>query len=141
MISDVDCSLAMHLDPRDIEAALTIEHGLEDLPSTDPVQKLAVLVLWQAQRDGASEVVVGALNSDGVAPIRYRVGDALYEMSPLPVQIGAQFVRTVMDMAGLGLGVAFPCRGRIDTPASTKIHLHWEISLASEVGSISFRRA
>lgn len=80
-----------------------------------PVQRFAVLVLWQAQRDGSRLLIVAAVNSDGTVPIRYLVDGAWYEMPPFPAQIRPQFEQTVIDMAGLGRLTAFPCQGHIDS--------------------------
>ena len=52
----------MSMDPGEIERAIR-EHYSDDreLPDMDPVRKFVVLVLWQAQLDRATELVIGTL--------------------------------------------------------------------------------
>jgi hypothetical protein len=129
---------AMSIDPRDIAAALRQEFGIDDLPPMEPVQKFAILVLWKAQMDGSRDVIVEAVNSGGVVPIRYMVDGAWYEMSPFPAPIRSQFKQAIMDMAGLARGTNFPCQGQLDNQVSPKMRLRWTFSVAANDGPLHF---
>jgi type II secretory ATPase GspE/PulE/Tfp pilus assembly ATPase PilB-like protein len=77
------------------------------------VRRFIHLVLFQAQQDDATELVIGVTPTNGDTPIRYKVGDAWYDMSPFPAHIRRDVVAELAQMAGLPLG-QFPSEGVLD---------------------------
>jgi len=52
----------------------------------DPIKRFTILVLFQAQQDHATELVV-APATKGQPPIRYKIESTWYDMSPPPADI------------------------------------------------------
>ena len=96
--------------------------------SDDPIKRFALLVLFQAWQDNATELVVGSSPGLG-AHIKYRVAGSLYEMSPPPAHIIPDVIAELGRLAGLPDG-AFPKDGTIDMKLSTG-HAKWKIQVAS----------
>ena len=71
-----------------------------DIPESDPVRKFILLVLWQAQTDNATELIIGKLESTGVH-VRYKVDDRWYTLCPFPAKIRPDVVRQLQAMAGM----------------------------------------
>jgi hypothetical protein len=111
-----------------------------DLPGVEPVRKFVMLVLWQAQQDCATELVIDeSIGGKGV-PIRYLVSGTWYEMTPFPQHIREQVVQTVLAMAGTRGPAQFPWHAEIDIRVSPSLHLRWSVQMPSEGSSLRFRR-
>jgi hypothetical protein len=96
--------------------------------SDDPIKRYALLVLFQAQQDHATELVIGAGECDG-PPIKYKVDDIWYDMSQPPAEILAAVVEEVQRLAALADG-AFPREGAVDV-AFSGVRLAWKVQIAS----------
>ena len=81
---------------------ITVFDPGSEIPDADPVRKFVLLVLWQAQEDGATELVLGVPLPDGSGtPFRYKVDGSWYDMSPFPSHIRPDVVTELERMAGL----------------------------------------
>ena len=95
--------------------------------SDDPIKRFTLLVLFQAQQDRASELVLASSESEG-APIKYKVGDTWYDMSPPPLHILRGVWMILERLAGFADGT-FPKKGTIDVEFSG-VRLEWRIEMA-----------
>ena len=93
----------------------------------EPIKRFTLLVLFQAQQDRARELTIG-LSSGSQPPIRYKVGDAWYDMSPPPAHIMPNVI------AELGRLAAFVRDSRIPP-------LRFTAKDASDMASLAFRPA
>ena len=96
--------------------------------SEDPIQLFTRLVLFQAQQDHATELTV-APASAGRPPIKYKVGDTWYDMSPPPAHILPDVVAELRRLAAFTKR-PFPKEGLIDVPYSG-VRLRWIIRMTS----------
>ena len=92
----------------------------------EPIKRMALLILFQAQHDNATELVVSSSAAAG-SPIRCKVGGAWYDFSPPPSQIMPDLVAALGGLAALPDG-AFPKEGTIDVPFSGT-RLGWKIRM------------
>ena len=94
----------------------------------DPIKRFTRLVLFQAQQDHATELTV-APASGARSPIRYKVGDTWYDMSPPPGHILPDVIAELGRLAAFTKR-PFPKEGIIDEPFSS-VRLHWVIRMQS----------
>jgi hypothetical protein len=94
----------------------------------DPILRFTLLVLFQAQQDRATELVIDPFETEGT-PIRYKVGEAWYGMSPPPLHILPGVAAELGRLAAFPDG-AFPKEGPIDVSYSGA-RLGWKIRMAS----------
>jgi hypothetical protein len=94
----------------------------------DPIRQFTLLVLFQAQDDHATELVIASSDTNGAA-IKYKVGDTWCDMSPPPSHILPDVVDELGKLATF-TGGGFPKAGTIDMPFSG-IRLRWKIWMAS----------
>ncbi len=94
----------------------------------EPIRRFALLVLFQAQQDHATELTIGPA-SRGRPPIRYRVGGTWYDMSPPPEHIMPQVIAELERLAAFS-NRPFPREGLIDLPFGS-VRLRWIIRMAS----------
>ena len=92
--------------------------------SNDPIRRFTLLLLFQAQKDNATELVIAPSARDGASAIKYKVGGNWYALSPPPADILPEVVVELGRLAGLSQGV-FPTRGTIDV-AFSGVRLKWE---------------
>jgi len=97
----------------------------------DPIERFTLLVLWQAQQDRATELVVAPTDSERAA-IRYKVEGTWHDMSPPPSHILPEVVAELGRLANLPEG-AFPKEGTIDIAYFTG-RVRWRIQMASAEG-------
>ena len=77
-----------------------------ETPGAGPITRFILLVLWQARKDGATDLILGVPHSDGSGtPIRYKVEGTWYDMSPFPSHIRPSVVAELERMAGLSPSV------------------------------------
>jgi hypothetical protein len=86
------------------------------------------LVLFQAQQDHASEMVIAPFEREGVA-IKYKVRDTWYDMSPPPSHILPGVLDELRRLAAFTDG-PFPKVGTIDV-AFSGVRLRWKVWVAS----------
>ena len=96
--------------------------------SEDPITRFTLLLLFQAQQDHATELTIPAPGGEP-APIRYKVRDQWYDLSPPPENILPSVVATLAEMAGL-TDKPFPREGLIDVPFGGR-HLRYALRMAS----------
>jgi hypothetical protein len=96
--------------------------------SEDPITRFTLLVLFQAQQDHATELTIPPAGGTP-APIRYKVRDKWYDLSPPPANILPGIVAALSEMAGL-TDTPFPREGLIDVPFGGR-HLRYAIRIAS----------
>ncbi len=107
------------------------------LPDMEPVRKYVLLGLWQAARDGASEVVLGGVDQASVeqVAIRYRVQGVWYDMAPFPVDILPDIRARLCEMSGIPQDSRFPWEGLIEGDCDG-LPLRWQVAIASDVAPI-----
>lgn len=96
--------------------------------SEDPITRFTLLVLFQAQQDRATELTIPS-GGGAPAPIKYKVSDKWYDLSPPPEKILPDVIAALTEMAGL-TGTPFPREGLIDVPFGGR-HLRYAIRMAS----------
>jgi len=94
----------------------------------DPIKRFTRLVLFQAQQDQATELVISPASSAG-SPIRYKVGETWYDMLPPPAHVLPGVVAELECLAAFG-EKPFPKEGLIDVPFGSR-RLRWIIRMAS----------
>ena len=112
------------LDARQLELDILSELNSNE----DPIRRFARLVLFGAQRDHATEIIM-APASDGGTAIRSRIDGTWHDWAPVPEpwpRVAAELQR----LAGLGEG-PFPKEGMIDVAYSVAIRLRWRIRMTS----------
>jgi len=90
--------------------------------SSDPVKRFTLLVLWTAQRDGATELVVDPALA-GAGSIRYNCEGRWHDFSPPPAGMIPAAIAELETLAGFPTG-AYPKEGVIDVPFSG-VRLRW----------------
>lgn len=111
------------------------------LPEMEPVKKFVVLVLWQAQQDRATELVIDQPIPQQGVPIRYLVDDAWYDMTPFPEHIRVQVAQTIIRMAGCPEPARYPVEGAIDELVTPEVYLRWHAAIAVPDAPIRLRRS
>lgn len=96
--------------------------------SEEPITRFALLLLFQAQQDHATELTIPA-PGDTQTPIRYKVRGEWYNLSPPPEHILPGVVAVLEQMAGLD-DKPFPREGLIDVPFGGR-HLRWAIRMTT----------
>lgn len=78
----------------------------------DPIKKFVRLVLSQAHKDDATDVVVGPVDA-ATLPVRYKVGGTWHDIAPPPARVRAGVIRELERLASLREG-PFPKEGKIE---------------------------
>jgi hypothetical protein len=99
--------------------------------SEDPIKRFTLLVLFQAQQDHATELVIDPFVAGG-ASIKYKVEGAWHAFSPPPSHILPGVAAELGRLAKLAEG-AFPKEGTIDV-AFSGTRLQWNIHVPSANG-------
>jgi hypothetical protein len=94
----------------------------------DPIKRFVRLVLFQAQQDHAAELTI-APAIGARPPIRYKVGDTWYDMSPPPADILPDVIAELGRLAAFTKR-PFPKEGIIDVPFG-RLRLQWVIRMES----------
>jgi hypothetical protein len=97
-----------------------------EIPESDPVRRYILLVLWQAQTDQATELIIGRVESTGVS-IRYKVDGGWYTLSPFPAKIRPDVVRQLQTMARIAGKM---CEGTLDETAGN-LRLKWTVRMTT----------
>jgi type II secretory ATPase GspE/PulE/Tfp pilus assembly ATPase PilB-like protein len=95
----------------------------------DPIKRFVLLVLFQAQQDRATELVIAPASGDK-PPIKYKVDGTWYDMSPPPSHILPDVMIELGRLANLTKGAK---EGEICT-AFSGVRLKWRINAASGEG-------
>ena len=102
------------------------------------IRQFIHLLLFQAQQERATELVVGAAPSSGDTPIRYKVGDTWHDLSPFPSHIRRDVMSELARMANLPVG-QFPNEGVLDMTLG-KFRLRWTVRMTSADAEFVFVR-
>ena len=94
----------------------------------EPVKRFTRLVLLQAQRDHATELVIAPAMLER-PPIRYKVAGDWYDMSPPPAHVLSGVVAELERLAAFTRR-PFPKEGLIDI-AYSGVRLRWVIRMTS----------
>ncbi len=94
----------------------------------EPIKRFALLVLFQAQQDHATELTIAPVGGERPS-IRYKVGDRWYDLSPPPAHVLPGVVAELDRLAEFGKR-PFPKEGLIDVPYSG-VRLRWIIRRTS----------
>jgi hypothetical protein len=107
---------------------------LPEFKSEDMLRSILRVVLFKAQDEQATEIVIGVPSASGDLPIRYKVADGWYDIGicPFPSGIREELLAKLVDMAHLPDG-PFPKQGVLDITVGV-VRLHWIVSLASAGG-------
>lgn len=100
----------------------------EDVYWAANVKRVALSILAQSQRDGATEVVFAPATAAG-ASVRYKVDDTWYDWAGPPAEIMPDLVAMLARLAGADEG-SFPKTGTIDVPYSG-LRLKWAMRMAT----------
>jgi len=103
----------------------------------DPIKRFTFFVLFQAQQDRATDLVVAAASESGI-PIRYKVGGTWHDMSPPPPHIRPGLVAELRRLANLPEG-PYPLEGMIDVPFSNG-RLRWIVQMTHPDGECTLVR-
>jgi hypothetical protein len=102
--------------------------AFDPAPEIPNARKFILLVLWQAQADRATELVLGLRLPDGSGtPLRYKVDGRWYDMSPFPSHIRPDVVTELERMAGLSPDVRVGTLN--ESVAGTR--LKWRVQVAT----------
>src|SRR5688572_15657732 len=102
------------------------------------VRRFIHLVLFQAQQDGATELVIGAAPTSGDTPIRYKVEDSWYDMSPFPSHIRPDVIAELARTAKFPVG-QFPNEGVLDVRFGD-VQLRWTVVMLTAEGECMLKR-
>ena len=102
------------------------------------VRRFIHLVLFQAQQDQATELVIGAAPTSGDTPIRYKVGNAWYDVSPFPSHIRPDVISELVRMARFHTG-RIPNEGVLDESFGD-VRLRWTVAMTSADGDCKLVR-
>jgi len=94
----------------------------------DPIERFTRLVLFQAQQDHATELTI-APAIGARPPIRYKVGDTWYDLSPPPAHILPDVNAELARLAAFTKR-PFPKEGIIEAPFRS-LRLRWVIRMKS----------
>ena len=90
--------------------------------SEDPVTRYVLQVLYQSQRDEASEVMIGPSGA-GELPLRYKVGQTWHDWASPEVSLASKLISEGERLAAFPEG-PFPKSGTVDV-AFRETRLRW----------------
>jgi hypothetical protein len=99
--------------------------------SEGPIEKFVLLVLFQAQQDHATELVINSAGGEH-EPVRYKVDGTWYDIPRPPSHILPDAVAEVRGLAKLSEGTN---QGLIDLEFSG-VRLRWSVRMASGGGLV-----
>jgi hypothetical protein len=127
-------SISLPKGCKDLIDVLQLPGQLEEVS----VQRFILLLLFQAQQDHATELVIGPATRKGT-PIRYRVEDTWHEMHPFPSRIRPAVVAELGRMAGFPEG-SFPKEGPLAGVVGSVV-LQWKVRITDAEGDCVLTRA
>jgi type II secretory ATPase GspE/PulE/Tfp pilus assembly ATPase PilB-like protein len=96
-----------------------------------PMERFVLLVLSQAQQDGATELKIPP-NENASAAISYKVDGKWHDFAPPPAQLLPEAITELLRLAGIQ-DSPFPKTGLIDTRYGA-FRLNWKISMPTAEG-------
>jgi hypothetical protein len=106
--------------------------GIPNFKVEDMLRSIIHGIVFMAQEEQATELVIGVPSTSGDMPIRYKVENSWHDLVPFPTDIRKELLAGLADMAHLPDG-SFPKRGVLDITLAG-VRLHWIVSLASADG-------
>jgi hypothetical protein len=104
-----------------------------------PIERFLSLLLWQAQQDRATELVIGVpASAQSGTPIRYRVQGTWFNFSPPPAQLHAALIAELSRVAGFSQNDRYPKMGVVNLPSFTG-PLKWNLLINQPGGECSLR--
>jgi hypothetical protein len=94
----------------------------------EAIQRFLQLVLLQAQRDKAIELIIGSASAGENVPLKYKVDDTWYDLAPFPSSIRPAMIAELARMAKLS-DEQSP-RGLFDVTIGM-VRMKWIIALAN----------
>ena len=101
----------------------------DSLSELDFIRQFICLVLLQAQKDRATELIIGAAPKTGGTPIRYKVGCTWHEMAAFDSSVRDEVIAKLARMAQLPAG-EFPSEGMFEV-AFGDVQLRWRVRMTS----------
>jgi hypothetical protein len=121
---------------------VALPKGCKDLVDVlkhwEAIRRFIHLVLTQAQEDQATEMIIGVAPPKGGTPIRYKVKETWYDISPFPSHIRPDVVSELARMAKFS-GGEIPGEGVLDENFNG-IRLRWVVSMTSADGECMLTR-
>ncbi len=105
---------------------------------TPPFEIFIHAILFKAQQDHATELVIGVPSPNGETPIRYKVDGSWYDMAPFPCDVRKELLAELAEMAHLPDG-PFPKQGVVDVTL-IGVRLYWIVNLTSADGLCTLLR-
>jgi len=93
------------------------------------VRRFIHVLLLQALRDNATDLVIGTNTTSEVTPLRYKVEGTWYDMAPFPSNIRPDIVTELARMAKL-VGEQFPSEGIVEVTFEGQ-RFKWVVSMAN----------
>ena len=94
----------------------------------DPAKRFVISLLFQAQQDGATELVIAPPKGDKI-PIKYKLNEVWYPMSSPPARLRAALLMELQRMAELPDG-QFPQEGLLNVSVAGT-EATWRIQLTT----------
>jgi len=126
---------------------VTLPKGCKDLvdvlKQSEPKQEGVIrrfihLLLAQAQQDRATEMVIGVASPEAGTPIRYKVEDSWYDLSPFPSHIRPDVISELVRMAKFPRE-QIPGEGVLDESLG-EMRLRWIVAMTSADGECMLAR-
>ena len=117
---------------------VTLPSGCKDLVDVlnrseathdETVRRFIHLLLFQAQQDQATELVIGIASPGGGTPIRYKVEETWHDLSPFPSHIRPDVISELVRMAKFHDG-QIPGEGVLDESFGD-VRLLWIVAMTS----------
>ena len=103
----------------------------------DAIRRFVRLLLFQAQQDGAIELIVGRASPKGV-PMKYKSKNAWHELPPFPSHIRPDVVSELLRMAHFPAG-HFPGEGVLEERFGD-VQLRWIVAMTDAEGECRLKR-
>ena len=98
-------------------------------PTTEMIKRTALLIVAQAQRDGATDLVLSRA-ADGGTSMRYQISGTWHDWTPAPGLIWPILLSELWGLAGIRQA-PFPKQGIIYV-AHSGIRLRWQLKMRNQ---------
>ncbi len=93
------------------------------------IARFVRLILFQAEQDKATELVIGVASESSEMPFRYKVGDVWHDIGPFPSHLRSDVVAELARTAKIKPG-EFPSEGLLDVQFG-KRRLKWIVRMTN----------
>jgi hypothetical protein len=104
----------------------------------EAIGRFIILLLFQAQKDKATELVIGVASPGGKTPLRYKAEEAWHDMPPFPSHIRPAVISEIARMANFPAG-QIPGQGALDVSFG-KVRLRWIVAMTRPDGECMLAR-